>query len=401
MRVHKAYRYELDPNAEQRVLLAKSAGAARFAYNWGLARRKQAWQEEHRTLHAEALHRELNALKATQFPWLYEVSKCAPQEALRDLERAFENFFKHRARYPKFKKKGKHDSFRLTGSIRVFPRAVQLPRLGRVRTKESTAKLQGRLLSATVSREADRWFVSLSVEAEIPDPQPPAGEAAAVDLGLTDFAVFPDGEKVDGPKPLARSLKRLRRLSRRQSRKRKGSANFKKAARKVARLNRKIKNQRKDFLAKLSTRLAKIQRAVVIEDLAVKNLQQNKHLSRAIGDAGWGEFRRMLTYKTSWYGSELLVAPRFYASSKRCSGCGYVLPELPLSVRRWTCPQCGAEHDRDVNAARNLLAWALEPEMIETTASSAGSHACGDRLRRNGLDPVYEQTVTEAGSLCG
>ncbi len=175
MLVNKAYRYELKPNKRQLIFLKKHAGCARFAWNWGLAERKRIWEEEERSTNAIELHRKLNQLKKTDLPWMYEVSKCAPQEALRDLDRAFKNFFEGRAEYPKFKKKGIHDSFRLTGTIRVFPRHVQLPRLGKIRVKEDTHKFKGRILSATVSREADRWYVSLAVEVEIPDPAPVEG----------------------------------------------------------------------------------------------------------------------------------------------------------------------------------------------------------------------------------
>lgn len=357
MLVNKAYRYELKPNQEQLTLLKKHAGCARFAWNWGLAERIKLWEEEKKTINAIELHRKLNALKKTEFPWMYEVSKCAPQEALRDLDRAFRNFFEGRANFPRFKKKGIHDSFRLTGTIKTYPKHIQLPRLGKIRVKEETAKLKGRILSATVSREADRWFVSLAVEAEIPDALPIQGEAVGIDRGITHFAVLSSGEKIEAPKSLEKHLKKLRRLSRQHSRKQKGSNNRKKSALKLAQIHRKIKNQRKDFLHKFSTALAKTKSAIVIEDLAVKNMIKNKHLSRRIADAGWGEFQRMLEYKTQWYGSKLIMAPRFYPSSRKCSECGYILPELKLSTRQWTCPECGEIHDRDINAAVNLVQY--------------------------------------------
>lgn len=357
MLVNKAYRNELKPNNKQLALLKKHAGCARFAWNWGLAERKKLWEEEKKSTNAIEQHRKLNALKKTEFSWMYEVSKCAPQEALRDLDRAFRNFFEGRADFPKFKKKGKHDSFRLTGTIKVFPKHIQLPRLGKIRVKEETAKFRGRILSATVSREADRWFVSLAVEVEIPDPVPVTGDPVGIDRGLIHFAVLSSGEKFEAPKSLEKNLKKLRRLSKQHSRKQKGSNNRKKSALKLARLHRKIRNQRRDFLHKLSTALAKTKPVIVIESLAAKNMIKNKHLSRHIADAGWGEFQQMLEYKTKWYGSKLIIAPRFYPSSRRCSRCGYILAEIKLSVRRWTCPVCGAVHDRDINAAVNLLQY--------------------------------------------
>lgn len=232
MKVLQAFRYELDPNHRQRTWLFKHAGAARFAWNWGLSERIRRFQENNgkeRFPNAIEQHRELNLRKKTDFPWMYEVSKCALQEALRDLDRAFQNFRRERkkgngkAGFPKWRKKGRDDHFRLTGSIRVEPKGVVLPRIRFVRTKESTAKFEGRVLSATVSREADRWFVSILVECERPDPSPVNGPVVGVDLGLEAFAVISGEPPVESPKPLKKHLQRLRRLSRRHSRKQRGS----------------------------------------------------------------------------------------------------------------------------------------------------------------------------------
>lgn len=365
MLINKAYRYELKPNAAQLTLLAKHAGTARFAYNWGLAQRIALWEQEKKHTSAMAQHRELNKLKQSEFPWMYEVSKCAPQEALRDLHKAFANFFrgleqKQQVGFPRFKKKGQRDSFRLTGSIKVLGESTQLPRLGTVRLKETSAVI-GRILSATVTREADKWFVSFAVLEEIPDPAPVQGEIVGIDVGLKAFAVLSDGEKIAAPKPLEKHLRRLRKLSRNHSRKQKGSQNKKKSAMKLARLHRKIRNIRQDFLHKLTTNLAKTKSEIVIEDLNIRGMVQNRTLSRAISDVGWHEFKRQLEYKTKWYGSELTIAGRFQATSKMCSDCGHILDELPLAVREWTCSECSAVHDRDVNAARNLKALAKTP----------------------------------------
>lgn len=363
MKVNCSYRYELDPNVQQRTLLVKHAGAARFAYNWGLAQRIALYQQTKTSTNAIEQHRELNRLKKTQYPWLYEVSKCAPQEALRDLDRAFANFFRglktgRHVGFPRFRKKGRDDRFRLTGAIRVMGRAVQLPRLGRIRLKEEP-QVQGRILSATVSREADRWYVSLTVDRDLPDPEPVRGPAIGIDVGLHHFAtvVGDDGTvaKVEAPRPLQRTLRLLRRRQRQHSRKRNGSKNRRKSALRLARLHRRVRNIRRDFLHKLTTRLAKTKSVIVVEDLNVSGLLQTPHLARHIADSGWGEFRRMLAYKCPWYGSQLLVANRYYPSSKTCSACGHVLEALPLDAREWDCPVCGTHHDRDVNAAQNLL----------------------------------------------
>lgn len=379
MEVNCAFRYELKPNVEQRILLAKHAGAARFAYNWGLAQRKVLYEQDKKTTNAIEQHRLLNGLKATEFPWMYEVSKCAPQEALRDLDRAYKNFFRGISQqqtigFPSFKKKGERDSFRLTGTIKLKQKHIQLPRLGIIRLKE-ISKVNGKILSATITREADRWYVSLSVQMERPDPSLIHGEAIGIDLGLTCFATISDGQKIIAPKPLNKNLKRLRNASRKHSRKTKGSKNRKKSALKLSRLHRKVRNIRKDFLHKETTRLAKTKSVIVLEDLSVKEMLANKQLSRSIFDVGWGEFRRMLEYKTKWYGSQLVIASRFYPSSKQCSVCGFVLEKLLLETRQWQCPDCQSHHDRDVNAAKNLLKI--------HTGSSPGIYACGDTSCRD------------------
>ena len=356
------------------TLLAKHAGTARFAWNWGLARRKEALECGERVPNAIEQNRDWNRWKHDNAPWAREVSKCAPQESLRNLDQAFANFWRARKEgravgFPKFKKKGRHDSFRLTGSIRVAARAVALPRLGAMRTKERT-DVKGRILSATVSREADRWYVALTVERERPEPRPVQGPAVGVDLGLSCFAVLSDGTIEKAPKPFEALLKNLKRRSRRHARKLKGSSNRRKSALRLARLHRRIRNIRKDFLHKLTTRLAKTKSAIVVEDLCVRGMVRNRHLSRSISDAGWAEFRRMLEYKTRWYGSTLVVAPRAYLSTRRCSVCGQVGPRVPLDVRVFHCSACAFECDRDLNAAKNLEAL--------NTASSAGIYARGD-----------------------
>jgi putative transposase len=373
MEVHQAFKYELQPTRGQVRALRGHAGVARFAYNWGLERRISRFQSnegKERFTSAAEQHREWNTWKRANAPWWSEVSKCAPQEALRHLDAAFKNMKKTGARFPRFKKRGAHDSFTLTGSLKIIgSRKVQLPRLGKVRTKEATGKFRGRILSATVSCEADRWFVSFAVKVERPDPSVPTGETIGIDVGLNHFAVCSDGSVFDAPKPLKSSMDRLRRRSRKHSRKQKGSANRRKSALHLARLHRRIKNIRRDFLHKVSTGLARTKQAIVVEDLNVKGMSRNSRLSRAIMDAGWSEFRRMLEYKTTWYGSRLVVADRFFPSSKTCSACGNKKDSLALSDRVYECESCGISLDRDLNAARNLAGY---------TGSSPGINARGD-----------------------
>lgn len=385
MKINQAYRYELASNNRQAGRLLQHCGAARFAWNWGLAQRIALFKENEgkdRFTDAIEQHHQLNFLKKTEYPWMYEVSKCAPQEALRDLDRAFANFWRgrkadSRVGFPKFKRKGKQDSFRLTGSISIFDNRVVLPRLGKIRTKESTGKFKGRVLSATVSRESDRWFVSLAVERERARAERVEDGIVGIDLGINNFAVIYDGDNtkyIYAPKPLAGNLKRLRHLSRCYSHKQKGSNNRRKAALRLARLHRHIKNTRQDFIHKLTTSLAKTKSAVIIEDLNVGGMVRNHRLARSIADSGWGEFRRMLGYKAQWYGSQLIAINRFAPSSKTCSKCGAVNKSLTLSERKWVCMSCGAVHERDENAAKNIRCLGLE---ILNTESSSGINACG------------------------
>ncbi len=389
MRVNQAFRFELSPNAAQRRALAQHIGAARFAYNWGLERSRKALEEGKRLPSAAELHREWNRWKRENAPWWTEVSKCAPQEAFRDLEKALKNWRKGKSRFPRFKRKKltPDNGARLTGSIRVFSRHIGLPRIGKVKSKEPTDKLlklleegKARILSATLSREADRFYVSLTCEVERPDPKPKEvrseDDVVGIDLGLSSFATLSDGTKIDPPKPLAKRLRLLKRRSKQFSRKEKGSNNSKKAALALARLHRKVKNLRRDFLHKFTTWLARTKPVVVVEDLNVKGLSRGP-LSRFVADVGWGTFLRMLEYKAKWYGATLIVAPRSFPSTRLCSRCGHLQGRMPLSQRVFRCQACGLEMDRDLNAALNLKAYGLA-HLMGPTASSAGSHACGD-----------------------
>jgi putative transposase len=389
MWVNQAFRFELSPNAAQRRALAQHIGAARFAYNWGLEMALRALKEGRRLPSAPELHKAWNAWKRENAPWWTEVSKCAPQEAFRDLEKALKNWKAKRARFPRFKRKKSLDDnkARLTGIIKVSSRQVQLPRIGLVKTKERADRLVGliqakkaRILSATISREADRFYVSLTCEVERPDPKPKEvrseDDVVGVDLGLSSFAAISDGTKIDPPKPLARKPRLLKRRSKQLSRKQKGSNNSKKAALRLARLHRKIKNLRRDFLHRLTTWLARTKPVVVVEGLDVKGLSRGP-LSRSVADVGWGTFLRMLEYKAKWYGATLIVAPRSFPSTRLCSRCGHLHGEIPLSQRVFHCEACGLEMDRDLNAALNLKAYGLA-HLTGPTASSAGSHACGD-----------------------
>ncbi len=285
---------------------------------------------------------------------MYQVSKCCAQEALRDLDRAYKNFFEGRAGFPRFKsKKRGAGSFRLTGRIRVFQDRIQLPRLGKIRLKEKGyIPTDGHMLSATVSERAGRWFVSVAVEEGI-QVLKNDGPVAGVDLGLVRMATVSDGTVFENPKALNRHERRLKRLQRSVSRRQKGSINRAKARLRLARLYLRIANVRRDALHKATIWLARTKSAIVVEDLNVKGIRKNHRIAGSMSDAGMYEFRRQLEYKTVWYGSRLIVADRFYASTKACSACGHA-QNIALSERTYRCAACGLEIDRDLNAALNL-----------------------------------------------
>jgi putative transposase len=405
MKVVRGYKTELDLNDKQRTACMKHAGASRFAYNWGLARSKQVYRATSKRPTAIDLHKELNALKKTDFPWMYEVSKCAPQEALRDLDTAYRNFFRRLALkkacqfkgklgFPKCKKRSKAiGSFRLTGSIKVFSDSIQLPCLGCLRLHEHDfIPTAAKVLSATVSEQAGRWFVSVQVEEEQEKPVPTATSAIGVDLGIKTLATLSDGAIFDNPRALKHAQKKLRRLERQKSRRKKGSKNRAKTRKITARLHARIANIRKDATHKLTTYLCKNHALVAIEDLHVAGMLKNHKLAQAVSDSNFGEIRRQLEYKAQFSGVHVVAIARFYPSSKTCSGCRHVKPELSLSERTFACEDCGMVLDRDLNAAKNILS-----EALRCTASSVGTYACGERSA-GVFNRTRETALAEAGT---
>lgn len=374
-----AHRIALDLNNVQATYMSQAAGTARFAYNWALSEWKkqyEAWKQNN-TLpkpSQEALRRQLNSIKRKEFPWMLEVTKNAPQMAIIQLGQAFKNFFAGRSKYPKFRKKGRDDRFTLTNDlISIDGCRIRIPRLGWVRMRESL-RFTGKIMAATISRVANRWFVSITVDTEDNSHLPKAENqgAAGVDLGVSALATLSTGEVIDGPKPHKALLLRLKRLSRSLSRKQKGSANRVKAKIKLAKLHARIAAIRTDALHKLTTDLTRRFHSIGIENLNVSGMMKNRHLSRAIADMSFYEFRRQLQYKTAMRGGKVVVADRFYPSSKTCSVCGYKLESLPLSVRKWKCPGCGTDHNRDLNAAINLKNMA-----VSSTVTACGEEGSG------------------------
>lgn len=373
MKIRRGYKVELDLNNEQITACLKHAGCARFAYNWGVARKQQAFQLGQKMPTAIDLHKELVALKGTDYPWMYEVSKCAPQEALRNLDVAYKHAYRRLAEkkagkrvkvgWPRFKSRNKAiGGFRLIGSIHIFQDAIQLPRLGKLKLKEKNYLPVGaKVVQAMVTERAGRWYVSVQLEQESGEIVPGAGPALGIDLGVKTLATCSDGSVYENPKALRSSLKRLRRRSRQLSRKTKGSKNRAKARKRLAKLHARIASIRRDALHQTTTAIvtkATSQRArcLVIEDLNVSGMLKNRKLSRAIADVGFYEFRRQLTYKSEAVGLPVKVVSRWYPSSKTCSRCGWIDENQTLSDRIFTCQQCGLVLGRDYNASCSLAA---------------------------------------------
>ena len=413
-----AHKIALNPNNTQATYFARASGTARFAYNWALAewqRQYEAWKADNRLPKPSqaALRRQLNALKREQYPWMLEVTKNAPQMAIMQLGDAFKNFWAGRAKYPKFRKKGVHDRFSLSNDqFSVKGSRIRIPNLGWVRMRESL-RFTGKIMSATLSRVADKWFVSITVDTEdLPKRRAENQGAAGVDLGISALATLSTEEKVIGPKPHRALLKRQKRLSRRLSRKHKAakaklglaanapipkglrlpvSENAKKARATLSLLHARIANIRKDALHKLTSEITRRFHTACIEDLNVRGMLKNRRLALSIADMSFFEFRRQLEYKAERRGGLVIVADRWFASSKICSVCAVQQDKMPLAVRQWTCPDCGTIHDRDRNAARNLLAYGLAT-LSRPTASSAGCEACGEEGagsgRKTGVKPA-------------
>src|SRR5574343_1856148 len=353
----KGYKYRIYPDAEQEVQLRKTVGCCRFLYNYFLEARSKAWTESKESMGYNACAKRLTSLKKEEGKeWLQEVSNVCLQQSLQDLDRAYSNFFKKTGKYPSFKKKHGQNSARYMGNgFRLKDGALWLAKQERPMKVAWSRKLPSRpsqvSVSLTPSGEGYASFLCEVPDAKLPELTTKVG----IDLGVSTFATLSTGEKVKAPQARKRLEKRMKKAQREVSRRVKGSKNREKSKLRVARLHQHISNVRKDFLHKLSTRLTNENQVVVVEDIAVKNLQRNHRLARSISDQGWSEFRNMLGYKCKEKGRELVVIDRFFPSSKTCSSCGKVVEKLPLTVRSWTCA-CGASHDRDHNAAKNILA---------------------------------------------
>lgn len=360
----KAYKYRIYPNEEQKEYLSKTFGCTRFIYNKMLADRIKSY-EENKDLDIKQIKYPTPAQYKNEFEWLKEVDSLALANAQMNLDKAYKNFFRDKSvGFPKFKsKKTNYDSFTTNnqnGTVYIEGNYIKIPKLKSLIKIKQHRQFVGLIKSCTISRTpSNKYFISILVDTE--NFQLPISEnKIGIDVGLKEFAITSDGEIFENPKWLRKSEKRLKKLQKDLSRKVKGSENRNKARLKVAKLHDKIANQRNDFLHKVSTQLIRENQSIVVENLKVKNMMQNHKLAKAISEVSWAEFRRMIEYKSEWYGRELIIAPSNYASSQLCSECGYKNSETKdLGVREWICPECNTMHDRDINAAKNLLKLAV------------------------------------------
>jgi putative transposase len=386
-----SYKVRAYPTPEQVAVLNRTFGCVRLVWNKVLAWRQARYRTEGlKTSYAET-DRYLTELKRDPgLGFLFEVSSVPLQQALRHQHTAFVNFFAGRARYPRYKSRQARQSATFTRSGfgwregRLYLAKMMDTPLEVVWSWPDVDPASIEPTSVTVSREpCGRWYVSFAASVADPEPAPPAGAVVGVDLGVKDFVVTSEGEKIAGARRLAKRERSLARYQRRMARKQRGSNNRRKAEAKVARAHRKVASSRADFLHKTSARLVRDHDAIVIEDLNVTGMVRNRRLAKAISDCGWGEFRRQLEYKAARYGRRLIVIDRWYPSSKTCSACGYLLAELSLSTRAWRCPSCRTLHDRDVNAAKNILAAGLAVS------------ACGGDVRHPGPSRVRSPAKQE------
>lgn len=368
-----SYKYRIYPNKEQQIFIEKTFGCCRFVYNQLLAYKKDLYEKEKKTIGKFDCVNYCNQILKSQYSWLREVDSRALINSIFHMNTAYQNFFKHGAGYPKFK--SKHNNYQsyqtnFNGYKNIYPdfssNRIKLPKLGWIKARLHRT-FSGKIKSAVVSRvPSGKYFVSILIEQPDYEPLPQNDKQLGIDLGIKEFLITSNGETIANPRFLQKSEQRLRKLHKDLSRCKKGSKNREKARIRLAKQYEKITNQRNDFLHKLSHKLINENQVIYMETLKVKDMMKNHKLAKSIADVSWYEFSRQLQYKAEWYGRELIKIDTWFPSSQICSNCGFQDGKKPLSIRQWTCPQCGAQHDRDINAAKNILIEGMK------TAENAG-----------------------------
>ena len=388
-----AIRIRLYPNAEQQQKLAVQFGCARWVWNNALALTQQTYRETGKGLSYHALAVRLPKLKQ-EFDWLADAHSQVLQQSLQNLACAFDGFFARRARYPRFKSKHGRQSIQYPQSVKLDGNRIHLPKVGWVKGVVHR-EIVGKLKTVTVSRNAcGQFHAAVLTDNEMPmPPVSTEGKAVGIDVGLLDLAVTSDGSKFANPRHITAAERNLKRKQRKLARKVKGSNSRAKARRLVARAHQRVADARRDHLHKLSRRIVNENQVVVVEDLTVKGLVKNPNLAKAISDAGWGTLTHFIEYKCERDGKAFIRTNRWFPSSKACSACGHVCDKMALQVRRWTCSQCGACHDRDVNAAKNI-----RDEGLRMLASGTGASASRGTISRRKKLASRSARPDEAGS---
>lgn len=369
----RGFKFRFYPTAEQELLLRKTLGCARFVWNYFLDLRQKSWKQENKTLsYYDTVNLLTQLKKETEYSWLSDVSITALRYSIYDLDGTYKKFFKGKCGYPNFKKKSGKNSvgfdksaFRIRNGKFFIAKNKQPLNIRFCRQLPVNQEIKYIHISLEPS---GKWYISFNLEDASIQPLSPTDSMIGIDLGVSTFATTSNGDKIKSP-VLKKEYQKLKRLQRRMSKKQKGSNNRNKSRIKVAKQYERISNIRRNFHHQVSRKLINENQVIVLEDLKIKNMLKNRKLSRAISEQAWYQFRSFLEYKSKWYGRELIVINQWYPSSKTCSSCGSIQTKMPLSVREWTCPDCGSSHDRDINAAKNILA-------VGTTVS-----ACGDSVR--------------------
>ena len=383
MKQNYTYKYRIYPTEEQKVIFAKHFGCCRFVYNYFLNREKEFYLNNKEDIESKRIKGHNTAFdnqkvltqlkKQEEFSWLKEVGSHSLELALKNLEIAYSNFFKKKAKFPKFKKKTHYQSYNIDNlTLYIKNEKLHIPKIKDGIKIVVHRPLEGKILNGTISKTADeRYFISITVEKEIVQ-LPEKTKKIGIDLGIKDFAVISDGSKIANPHFKKQEVNKLKKLQRASSRKSKDSHRREKCRIKLARLNASITNKKNDFLHKLSSKLINENQVICLEDLNVKGMVKNHRLAESISECSWYEFVRQLDYKAKWYGRAVVKIDRFFPSSKTCSNCGFIKESLNLSERTWTCPKCGITHDRDMNASKNILKQGLNSLSFGTNEYSRG-----------------------------